>query len=85
MDKPVRTARALMLAATTALLLATTMTLAAGAVNTWLSTRGLLRHRRVVAERRDAARRLNVSSISVAPIIPMNGEQGAGLAVRIQY
>lgn len=66
--------------------LVTTMTLAAGAVNTWLSTRGLLRHRRVIAQRREAERRLiNVSSISVAPIIPMRGEQGAGLAVRIQY
>ena len=65
--------------------LATTMTLAAGTLNTWLSTRGLFRHRRLMAERRDAERRSSVGSVSIAPVLPVRGEQGAGLALNIRF
>lgn len=65
--------------------LAATASLAAGVLNTWLSTRGLLRHRRVVAEQREFERRRGIASVSIAPLLPIAGEQGAGLAVSIRY
>jgi hypothetical protein len=51
----------------------------AGATSAWLSTRNVLRYRRIAEERRDATR------ATVAPIVPIDGSSGAGLMVTLKF
>jgi hypothetical protein len=55
-------------------------TIVAGAASTWLSTRGILTHRRLAAEQRNQPQR-----IEVAPIIPIDGNAAAGLSVTLRF
>ena len=51
----------------------------AGATSAWLSTRGIMRHRQTVAAKREAER------ATVAPLLPVNGKSGAGVAVTLRF
>ena len=51
----------------------------AGATSAWLSSRGIMRHNRALAAKRDAER------ATVAPVIPVDGKSGAGLAVTLKF
>ena len=60
---------------------------AVGAASAWLATRGLLRHRRLAAERREATQRRTVDEAprtTVSPMLPVGGE-GAGVAVSVRF
>jgi hypothetical protein len=61
------------------------LSLVAGGVAAYLSTRGLLRHRAYVTAQRDAAHRPRVASATVSPILPISGVSGAGVALRIAF
>jgi hypothetical protein len=61
------------------------LSLLAGGVSTYLSTRGLLRHRAYQTARRDAAQQQRTVSTSVSPILPVAGVSGAGLAFRLTF
>ena len=54
-------------------------TIAAGATSAWLSTRGILRQRRVAAEKREDDR------ATVAPILSAGGKPGAGVSVTLRF
>jgi hypothetical protein len=54
-------------------------TIAAGAASAWLSTRGILRQRRVAAEKREDDR------ATVAPILSAGGKPGAGVSVTLRF
>lgn len=51
----------------------------AGATSAWLSTRGIMRHRTALAAKREAER------ATVAPILPVDGKSGAGVAVTLKF
>ncbi len=51
----------------------------AGAASAWLSTRNVMRYRRLAEEKRDAAR------ASVAPMMPIDGSSGAGVVVTLRF
>ena len=51
----------------------------AGATSAWLSTRGIMRHRTALAAKREAER------ATVAPILPVDGKSGAGIAVTLKF
>jgi hypothetical protein len=51
----------------------------AGAASAWLSTRNVVRYRRLPEEKREAAR------ASVAPIMPVDGSSGAGLMLTLRF
>ena len=53
-------------------------TMAAGATSAWLSTRGVLRYRRVAAAKREADR------ATVAPLLPVDGKT-AGVTVTLRF
>jgi hypothetical protein len=58
----------------------------AGAASTWASTRGFLRHRRVVAAAREAARVRESAAVSVAPmVVPNSSGAGAGVSVSVRF
>jgi hypothetical protein len=60
---------------------------AVGAASAWLSTRSLLRQRRLAAARREAPRRHDVEAApraTVSPVLPVDGS-GAGLAVSVRF
>lgn len=57
----------------------------AGGLSTFLSTRGLLRHRSFVAAERAASRDRLAARTSVSPLIPVGSSNGAGVAVRIEF
>ncbi len=61
------------------------LSLLAGGVTAYFSTRGLLRHRAYVTAQRDAAHRPRVGSATVSPILPVAGVSGAGVAMRITF
>jgi hypothetical protein len=50
-----------------------------GAASAWLSTRNVLRYRRVAEQKRDAAR------ATVAPMMPADGSAGAGLLLSLRF
>jgi hypothetical protein len=51
----------------------------AGATSAWLSTRSIMRYRTALAAKRDAER------ATVAPILPVDGKSGAGIAVTLKF
>lgn len=51
----------------------------AGAASAWLSTRNVVRYRRIAEQKREAAR------ASVAPLMPVDGTSGAGIAVTLRF
>jgi len=51
----------------------------AGATSAWLSTRNVIRYRRLAEEKREAAR------ASVAPMVPIDGSAGAGVMVTLKF
>ena len=60
---------------------------AVGAASVWLSTRAFRRHghhQRVAAEQRANERR-EAPRASIAPVLPVGGESGAGLAVTVRF
>ena len=61
------------------------LSLVAGSISAYLSTRGLLRHRAYVTAQRDAAHRPRVARAMMSPILPIAGVSGAGLAMRIAF
>jgi hypothetical protein len=50
-----------------------------GAASTWLSTRNIVRYRRIAEQKREAAR------ASVAPVLPLDGSAGAGIGVTLRF
>ncbi|MCC7055174.1 MAG: hypothetical protein IT355_18010 [Gemmatimonadaceae bacterium] len=63
---------------------AVTASLLAAGMSAYFSTRGLLRHSAYRTAQRDAARRAPVGA-SIAPILPVAGVSGSGLAVRLTF
>jgi hypothetical protein len=61
------------------------LSLLAGSVTAYLSTRGLMRHTAYRTAQRDAAQQRKVASASVSPILPIAGVSGAGVSVRISF
>lgn len=60
--------------------------LATGAASLWIATRGLARHRRDVARGREDARVASVARRAVVtPVVPVAGENGAGVAVSVPF
>ena len=57
------------------------ISLLAGGLTTYLSTRGFMRHRQYVS----AERNRGVARAVVSPIFPVAGSNGAGLAVRVTF
>jgi len=60
---------------------------AVGVASAWLSTRGLLRHRRVAAEQREATQRRHAEDApraTFSPVLPVDGSR-AGLAVSVRF
>jgi len=57
----------------------------AGGLATYLSTRGVLRHRRSVANTRDARAPRGAVRPSISPILPVAGRHGAGMSVRLTF
>ena len=51
----------------------------AGATSAWLSSRGMMRNRQALAAKREAER------ASVAPLLPVDGQSGAGVSVTIRF
>lgn len=51
----------------------------AGAASAWLSARNVVRYRRIAEQKREAAR------ASVAPMLPIDGSSGAGIAVTLRF
>ncbi len=61
------------------------ITLLAGGVSAYFSTRGLFRHKSYRAAQREAAQQPKVARATVAPILPVAGQNGAGLAMRFTF
>lgn len=61
------------------------LSLLAGGVTAYLSTRGFMRHSAYRTARRDAAQQPRVGSTTVSPILPIAGVSGAGVAMRISF
>jgi hypothetical protein len=57
------------------------LSLVAGGLTTYFATRGFMRHRQFVSAER--SRRL--AQVSVAPIIPLDGSNGAGVAFQLRF
>jgi hypothetical protein len=58
------------------------LSLAAGGVSAFLATRGFFRQRHLAAEARKAQ---DVARTTVTPIVPVHGQNGAGLSVSIRF
>lgn len=61
---------------------------AAGMVSVWLSSRSFGRHahhQRVAAEQRAKSSEREAPRASVAPLLPVSGESGAGVAVTVRF
>ena len=56
--------------------------IAVGGISTLLATRGFFKHRQHAAEAKKAQ---NVARTTVSPIVPVNGQNGAGLSVSIKF
>ncbi|MGQ0649771.1 MAG: hypothetical protein ACT4P7_19635 [Gemmatimonadaceae bacterium] len=61
------------------------VSIASGVVGAFLSTRGLLRNRQAVASRREADRARGVARFDLAPIVPVPGANGAGIALSVRF
>ena len=61
------------------------LSLIAGGVTTYLSTRGFLRHRLFVSAERETARSSGVARAVISPILPVAGSNGAGVSVRLSF
>ena len=61
------------------------LSLLAGGVTAYLSTRGLMRHKSYRAAQRDAAQQPRVGRATVTPILPIAGQSGAGVAMRLTF
>ncbi|MBC7844695.1 MAG: hypothetical protein H7099_20490 [Gemmatimonadaceae bacterium] len=61
------------------------LSLIAGGVTAYLSTRGMLRHRAYRTAQREAANRPRVAGATLSPILPIAGVSGAGVAMRIVF
>lgn len=61
------------------------MSLLAGGVSAYLSTRGLMRHRAYQTARREAVQPQRTVSTTVSPILPVAGVSGAGVALRLTF
>ena len=58
------------------------MSIAAGGVSAFLATRGFLRQRHLAAEAKKAQL---ASRTTVTPIVPLDGQRGAGLSISIKF
>lgn len=61
------------------------LSLAVGGLSTFLSSRGFVRHQRLVASERRATREREAARVSVAPMLPISRRGGTGLAVRVAF
>jgi hypothetical protein len=63
------------------------LSLLAGGVSAWLSTRGVMRHNAYRTARRDSGAHApaKVGSATVSPILPVAGVSGAGIAMRLTF
>lgn len=61
------------------------LSLLAGGVTAYLSTRALMRHKSYRAAQRDAAPQPRVGRATVTPILPVAGQNGAGVAMRLTF
>jgi hypothetical protein len=61
------------------------LSILAGGVSAYFSTRGLFRHKAYRAAQRDAARETRVALATVSPILPVAGRSGAGVAMRLSF
>ena len=61
------------------------LSLLAGTVTAYLSTRGLMRHSAYRTAQRDPAAQRKLPSASIAPILPIAGVSGAGLSFRLSF
>lgn len=61
------------------------LSLLAGGLSAYFASRGLLRHKSYRAAQRDAAQQPRVARASVAPILPVPGQNGAGLSMQVSF
>lgn len=61
------------------------LSLLAGSVGAYVATRGMLRHNANRAARREAAQPARVGRAMVTPILPISGQNGAGLSMRLSF
>ena len=61
------------------------LSLIAGGVTTYLSTRGFLRHRLFASAERETARSHGIARAAISPILPVAGSNGAGVSLRLSF
>lgn len=61
------------------------LSLLAGSVSAYFATRGMLRHKAYRAAQREAAQQTRVARATVTPILPIPGQHGAGLSLRMTF